>query len=106
MSTATSCDCPLRNFQTCAAANPAAAMLACAAAATRNDDGSCGSSPVSVTAASAEGSPPASAHRSVRISRGLCMTVTLLYVEGSALEPVRFRLNQNQAPAFCFDAFS
>ena len=49
MSTATSCDCPLRNFQISAAASPVAATLACAAAATRNDDGSCGSSPVSVT---------------------------------------------------------
>ena len=52
---------------------PAAAMLACAAAATRNDDGSCGSSPVSVTASSAEGSPPADVQRSARISRGVCM---------------------------------
>ena len=40
---------PLRSFQISAAASPAAAMLTCAAAATRNDDGSCGSSPVSVT---------------------------------------------------------
>ena len=56
-----------------AAASPAAAMLVCAAAATRNDDGSCGSSPVSVTASSAAGSPPAEVQRSARISRGVCM---------------------------------
>src|SRR3954454_3210561 len=73
MSTATPCDCPLRNFQTCAAASPAAAMLACAAAPRRNDDGSCGSSAVSVTASSADGSPPASVQRSARISRGVCI---------------------------------
>src|ERR1700726_596637 len=73
MSTATSWLCPLRNFQTCAAAIPAAAMLACAAAATRNDDGSCGSAPVSVTASSAADSPPADVQRSARISRGVCM---------------------------------
>jgi len=58
-----------------------AAMLACAAAATRNDDGSCGSSPVSVTASSADGSPPADLQISARIScgvfPGLCMTLTL-----------------------------
>ena len=40
---------------------------------TRNDDGSCGSSPVSVTASSAAGSPPADVQRSARISRGVCM---------------------------------
>jgi len=39
-------------------ARPAAATLTCAAAATRNDDGNCGSSPVSVTSASAARSPP------------------------------------------------
>src|SRR5207237_6602143 len=54
-----------------------AAMLTCAAAATRNDDGSCGSSPVSVTAPSAAGSPPAEFQTSERISRGLCIRVTL-----------------------------
>ena len=40
---------PLRIFQISAAASPVAATLTCAAAATRNEDGSCGSSPVSVT---------------------------------------------------------
>ena len=68
---------PLRNCQICAAARPAAAMEACAAAATRNDDGNCGSSPVSVTASSAAASPPAWVQISARISRGLCMAVTL-----------------------------
>ena len=43
MSTLTSCACPLRKRQISAAARPLAAMLVCAAAATRNDDGSCGS---------------------------------------------------------------
>jgi len=66
-------DCPLRSFQICAAAIPAAAMLTCAAAATRNDDGSCGSSPVSVTAPSAEASPPVDVQSSARMSRGVCM---------------------------------
>jgi uncharacterized membrane protein YfcA len=47
---------------------PAAAMLVCAAAATRNDEGSCGSSPVSVTVSSAEASPPAEVQISARIS--------------------------------------
>src|ERR1700716_3203765 len=56
-----------------AAANPAAAMLTCAAVATRNEDGSCGSSPVSVTASSAARSPPANAQRSASISQGVCM---------------------------------
>src|SRR6185437_1791658 len=70
MSTATGCDCPLRDRQICAAARPAAAMLACAAAATRNDDGSIGSSPVSVTFSSAAGSPPAAIQMSLRISLG------------------------------------
>src|SRR5258706_14943699 len=79
MSTATSWLCALRNFQTCAAARPAAAMLACAAAATRNDAGSCGSSPVRVTASSADGSPPADVPTSARIFPGLCQTFTLPY---------------------------
>src|SRR5690242_6705965 len=73
MSTPTSCACPLRSFQIPAAARPLAAMLACAAAATRNDDGSCGSAPLSVTASSADISPPANVQRSVRMSRGACM---------------------------------
>src|SRR5882757_1805151 len=81
MSTATSCDSPLRNFQISAAASPAAATLVCAAAATRNDDGNCGSSPVSVTASSADGSPPADVQMSLRVSRGvfpgLCMAATV-----------------------------
>ena len=75
MSTVTSCDCPLRIFQISAAASPVAATLTCAAAATRNDDGSCGSSPVSVTVSSAEASPPAEVQISRRISRGLCIGV-------------------------------
>src|SRR5450631_87171 len=81
MSTATSWLCPLRNCQTCAAASPVAAMLACAEAATRNDDGSCGSAPVSVTVSSAAGSPPADVQISRRISRGLCMSLTLSYLQ-------------------------
>src|SRR5579863_40918 len=48
-------------------------MLACAAAATRNDEGTCGSSPVSVTVSSAAESPPTRVQRSAKISRGLCM---------------------------------
>ena len=68
---------PLRIFQISAAASPVAATLACAAAATRNDDGSCGSSPVSVSASSAEASPPAEVQISERISRGLCIGVSL-----------------------------
>src|SRR3954466_8174313 len=83
MSTATACDCPLRSFQISAAANPVAATLACAAAATRNDDGNCGSSPVSVTASSAAASPPADVQMSLRISSevflGLCIDVTSPY---------------------------
>src|SRR6478672_11040160 len=52
-------------------------MLVCAAAATRNDDGSCGSAPVSVTLSSAARSPPAEVQRSARIARGLCMEDSL-----------------------------
>jgi hypothetical protein len=48
-------------------------MLACAAAATRNDDGSIGSSPVRVTLASADGAPPAALQIALRISLGLAM---------------------------------
>src|SRR3954465_6883979 len=77
MSPATSCAAPLRILQISAAASPDAAMLTCAAAATRNDDGSCGSSPGRVTAPSAAGSPPAEFQTSERISRGLCIRVTL-----------------------------
>src|SRR6185312_12857391 len=73
MSTVTCCDCPLRERQICAAARPAAAILACAAAATRNDDGSIGSSPVRVTFSSAAGSLPAAVQMSLRISLGLGM---------------------------------
>src|SRR5438067_8941768 len=79
MSTLTFWDSPLRNFQIFAAANPVAATLACAAAATRNDDGNCGSSPVSVTASSAAASPKAEVQMSLRISRGLCIAVTSPY---------------------------
>src|SRR5881396_345278 len=83
MSTLTFCCSPLRNFQIFAAANPVAATLACAAAATRNDDGNCGSSPVSVTAPSAAASPPAEVQMSDRISSevflGLCIAVTSPY---------------------------
>jgi hypothetical protein len=68
---------PAAQFPDLRGASPAAAMLACAAAATRNDDGSCGSSPVSVTASSADGSPLAAVQIASRISRGLCMTVNL-----------------------------
>src|SRR5205085_5666901 len=77
MSTLTCCASPERSFQISAAASPDAAMLTCAAAATRNDDGSCGSSPVSRTASSAAGSPPAEVQTSVRISRGLCIAIDL-----------------------------
>src|SRR4051812_21461753 len=77
MSTTTFCASPLRIFQISAAASPDAAMLTCAAAATRNDDGSCGSSPVSVTAPSAAGPPPVDVQTSERISRGLCIRLTL-----------------------------
>src|SRR5712671_6323378 len=81
MSTATPCDFPLRNFQISAAARPAAATLACAAAATRNDDGSCGSSPVSFTASSAAASPPADVQISLRISLAVFISVALPYVQ-------------------------
>src|SRR4029453_4090420 len=74
MSTLTVCASPARSFQISAAARPEAAMLTCAAAPTRNDDGSCGSSPVSVTAFSAAGSPPTEFQTSVRISRELCIS--------------------------------
>src|ERR1700722_3034982 len=79
MSTATSCDCRLRNCQMCAAASPAAAMPTCAAAATRNDDGSCGSSPDSLTVSSAAASPPLEVQISESISLGLCMCLALPY---------------------------
>src|SRR5437764_4704577 len=83
MSTATPWDWPLRSFQIFAAASPAAATLVCAAAATRNDDGNCGSSPVSVTVFSVAGSPRAEVQISARISfgvfLGLCISVTLPY---------------------------
>src|SRR5260370_40591676 len=86
MSTATCWLCPERNFQICAATSPAAAMLACAATATRNDDGSCGSCAVSVTASSAESSPSTEVQMSERIFLGLCMILTLpLGVQSSAL---------------------
>src|SRR5947199_6699949 len=78
MSTATSCDCPLRNCQICAAAIAAAAMPVCAAAATRNDEGSCGSSPVKLTRSSADASPPTEVQRSPRMSRGVCMLLLRL----------------------------
>ena len=52
---------------------------ACAAAAIRNDDGNCGSSPLSVTSLSAEASPPASVQISARISRGLCMRTSRFF---------------------------
>src|SRR5258707_1190248 len=82
MSTAISCDCPLRNCQRFAAANPAAAMLTCAAAATRNEDGSCGSSPVSGRRWSAARSPPVDVQRSARMSRGVCMISTYSVMPG------------------------
>src|SRR5579863_2745420 len=70
-------------------------MLVCAAAATRNDDGSCGSSPVSVMASSAAGSPPAKVQRSERICFGLCISVALPYtsllclnLEGTAMAAI------------------
>src|SRR5579859_1089730 len=73
MSTETFCVSPERCFQISTAASALAAIDACAAAATRNDDGSTGSAPVSVTASSAEGSPPARCQRAARMSRGDCM---------------------------------
>src|SRR3954449_13232978 len=93
MSTATLCASPLRSFQISAAASPDAATLTCAAAATRNDDGSNGSSPVSVTASSAAGSPPADVQTSARTSSGifagvfpgLCIVVTLAWLSNSVL---------------------
>src|SRR6478735_4102587 len=81
MSPATLCASPLRSFQISAAASPDAAMLTCAAAATRNDDGNSGSLPVSVTAPSAAGSPPADVQTSARLSSGvflgLCIAINL-----------------------------
>src|SRR5581483_2701831 len=73
MSTVTCCDCPLRAFQISAAASPLAAIEACAAASTRNDDGSTGSVPVSLTELSAAGSPPARDQRALRIWDGVCV---------------------------------
>jgi len=64
---------PTAQFPEMRGREPAAAMLVWRRAATRNDDGSCGSSPLSVTASSAAGSPPADAQRSARISRGVRM---------------------------------
>src|SRR6185436_16031365 len=82
MSTATLCACPLRNRQISAAASPDAATLTCAAAATRNDDGSIGSSPVRVTASSASGAPPADVQTPERMSSGvflgLCIAINLV----------------------------
>ena len=51
MSTATVCARPVRCRQISAAASPAAAIVVCAAAPTRNEEGSAGSAPVSVTRA-------------------------------------------------------
>src|SRR6185312_14635370 len=70
MSTDTPCASPERCFQISAAASALAAIEACAAAATRNDDGTTGFAPVSVTASSADGAPPARCQRSAKISRG------------------------------------
>ena len=89
MSTVTSCACPLRIFQISAAASPVAATLTCAAAATRNEDGNCGSSPVSVSASSAEASPPAEVQISRRISWGLFMGVLHQRVSNVARMSVR-----------------
>src|SRR5262249_60867026 len=61
------------SFQSSAAASALAAIDACAAAATRNDDGNTGSLPVSVTASSADGAPPADVQRSARMSRAAFM---------------------------------
>ena len=64
--------------QISAAANPVAAIDVCAAAPTRNEDGSPGSAPVSVTRSRAAGSPPAADHRSARICAGEALSVGLM----------------------------
>ena len=61
---------PVRCRQISAAASAAAAIVVCAAAPTRNEEGSAGSAPVSVTRASAAGSPAAEDQRSARICAG------------------------------------
>src|SRR5688572_11545092 len=70
MSTETVCAGPPRCVWSCAAASPAAAIAACAAVPTRNEEGSAGSLPVSVTLPRAAGSPPVWLQRSARISAG------------------------------------
>ena len=64
--------------QISAAASPVAAIDVCAAAPTRNEDGSPGSAPVSVTRSRAAGSPPAADHRSARICAGGVLSVGLM----------------------------
>src|SRR6266700_7492405 len=79
MSTWTSCASPLRNLQISAAARPAAAMVVCPATATRNEDGICGSSPVSRTRSSAAASPPVEVQMSFKISVWLCIAASLRF---------------------------
>ena len=81
--------CPLRSFQISAAASPLAAIEACAAASTRNDDGSTVRAGQRDGLSAADGSPPASVQRSARISRGVFIVApqTLLSSSAKADDP-------------------
>src|SRR5574341_1236590 len=74
MSTCTCCAGPPRSRPISRAASVAAAMLTWAAVPTANDEGSAGSSPVSVTASRAAGEPPCPIHNDCRAAFGFMRT--------------------------------
>jgi hypothetical protein len=71
MSTLTRWERPMRSRHSSFAARAAAAMVACAAVPTRNEDGSTGSFPVRSTASSAASGCPAARQMSLRTCLGV-----------------------------------
>src|SRR5262245_66423483 len=89
MSTLTDCLRPVRWRHTCWAASALAAIVACAIAPTRNEEGNAGSRPVNCTSAKARASPPAAAHRLAKMSDGVasfweCMAPKITLERGRA----------------------